>query len=226
MNTRSLNISQIVAVVILGALVAIGLYTVNVTLGLSTAFGVAGLVYSLSANPAGLCLNAIAGVKPMSLAQIDAEQAKLDARAAELKAQREAVAKEEIDKVAAELDSFPASLSKIMKRPVDMKEAVSLLGQRLRGTFGSLAVRTPGGDSALKGKRLDDATKDKIRAELLAHCAALKEGKTPEPLSAIAARHDIQTQTLDTYKPTAAEVAALPGDKEVPASRMQAAATA
>lgn len=155
-----------------------------------------------------------------TLAALQQEEQAAAAHALAIANRKAEILKKETDNVASVIDSFPAQLSKIMGRPVDMKEAISLASQRLRGTFGSLTSGAAGD----RGKRLDDTTKAAIRAQLLAHCAALKAGTTPEPLSAIAVRHGIQTQTLDTYKPTAEQVAALPGANEVPASRMQAVA--
>lgn len=155
-----------------------------------------------------------------TLAALQQEEQAAAAHALAIANRKAEILKKETDNVASVIDSFPAQLSKIMGRPVDMKEAINLAGQRLRGTFGSLTS----GSAGDRGKRLDDVTKAAIRARLLAHCAALKAGTTPEPLSTIAAAYGIQTQTLDTYKPTAEQVAALPGANEVPASRMQAVA--
>lgn len=213
-----MKISKLIAGLVLGALVAlVGLFASN-TIKLNGSLGAL----------AAMAVIAPVASKLPTLAQIEKEEKEIADRAAKLKESKAAVLKAETDKVAGVLDSFPAQLSKIMGRPVDMKEAISLAGQRLRGTFGSLTARTstPGGNPLDKGKRLTDEQKDAVRADMLKRAGDLKAGRTPEQMTVIAARHGISAQTLDTYKPTAEQVAALPGDKEVPATAIAKAATA
>ncbi len=152
----------------------------------------------------------------VTLASLNTEEQALQAQLAAIAAKKVEVRKTETDKLTAHIDALPAGFSVVLGRPVEVAEVMSLIAQRVKGTLGSLVSATSGD----KGKRLSDEAKTLIRADLLKHCGALKQGLTPEPLSVIATRHGIQPQTLDTYKPTPAQVAALPGDKEVPASRM------
>ncbi len=160
--------------------------------------------------------SAAKAVTVITLASLNTEEQALQQKLAEIAAKKVEVRKTEMDKLTAHIDALPAGFSVVLGRPVEVSEIVSLINQRVKGTLGSLVSATSGD----KGKRLSDETKVLIRADLLKHCGALKQGLTPEPLSVIAQRHGIQAQTLDTYKPTAAQVAALPGMVTVPASRM------
>lgn len=223
MNT--LNIRQLVAMVILGALVALGLYTVNTELGLMTAISVAGLVHYLGMASPSHVLGFAASAKAMTAAAIAAKRAELEAQLAGLEAAEAAAKTEEANKVSEAIKAFPGQLAKILGREVSLADMANMIRYLDKnGTLDKSQVLGGSGESGDRGKRLSDETKAAIRKELLAHCAALKAGTTPEPLSTIAERHGIQSQTLDTYKPTAEKVAALPGDKEVPASRMKATA--
>ncbi len=163
-------------------------------------------------------LAAVAAV--LTAAQINERRVALQTELDGLAAAEQTAKQAEANKVTEVILTFPTQLKTILGREVSTEDMVNMIRHIAKN--GSLSISTPGD----KGKRLSDAEKAAIRADLLKHCAALKAGTTPEPLSVIAARAGIQTQTLDTYKPTKAEVDALPGTAEVPASRMQAVAAA
>lgn len=157
---------------------------------------------------------AIAAVAALTAASIAQRRAALELELAGLASQEQQAKQAEANKVTEIIKSFPNQLKTVLGREVSVEDMTNMIRHVAKN--GSLSVSTPGD----KGKRLSDGEKAAIRADLLAHCGALKAGTNPEPLSVIAARHGIQTQTLDTYKPTAEQVAALPGTAEVPASRM------
>lgn len=121
----------------------------------------------------------------------------------------ETAAKERQEKTAKALNAvvltFPQQLGKVLGREVSMADCANMVRA---ANAGKLGFNSTSASDADRGKRLTDAQKASIKAAFLAREIAKRDGKTPEQVSLIAARHDVIVNTAHKYRPTADEIAA------------------
>lgn len=143
-------------------------------------------------------------IADLNPAEIEAEMKAIAERGVAL----ETAAKERQEKTAKALNAvvltFPQQLGKVLGREVSMADCANMVRAANAGklSFNSTA------DTADRGKRLTDEQKASIKAAFLARALAVRDGKTPEQVSLIAARHDVIVNTAHKYRPTADEIAA------------------
>ncbi len=156
---------------------------------------------------------------PSTLADVDALLKQADAIRAQAEAARDGIkAKNEAD-IKTEVESLRTRVSKILGRDVNAGELLPIVSATLKGTPLFRPSGNPGNTA-----QLTDAKRDEVRAALKARAAALKMGQPAKPISVIARELGVTDQTAANYKPSKADVDAMPGEHEVPANAYASAA--
>lgn len=145
--------------------------------------------------------------KLITLADIQAQRAKMEADIAALQQQENEVKERTVKLVADVLDKALTDIRAVAGDDVNMAQVAVFAKAHSKGEFTSL-TSTTGTAMGDRGKRLTDEQRKALRQDLLNRALNLKAGKQAEQQSQIMERHGVSTSTADKYKPSEAEIAA------------------
>ncbi len=116
-------------------------------------------------------------------------------------------------KVKAEVEGLLPRIGKILGKDINLGELLPIVSAVVKGNP-LFASKGSSGDKT----QLNDVERAALRADMHARAAALKAGTPAMPISQIASKHNVNPNTAANYKPSKAEVDAMPGTAEVPES--------
>ncbi len=161
---------------------------------------------------------ALAAIVP-TLASLDSEEQAALAILERIKTGREQVKQKTAADVTAEITGLLPRVGKILGREINIGELLPMVAAIAKGNPLFAYSKAPGDRTQLSTEE-----KAALTADMKARAMALRAGQPAQPISQIAAKHQVNVNTAANYKPTQAEYLAFPGTEDVPSAYEKPAA--